>query len=103
MNYEQTRRQRNTCRMECRRINHCSNNHFNLHSMPKLTTTQETIAGGLIMALGLAFLVYLQSTNTPPVIDASAIDYQVYHKKSYQLNPSFDKYMEHVYNDKFGK
>jgi hypothetical protein len=70
----------------------------------KLTTDQkETIAGGLIMALGLAFLVYLQSTNTPPVIDASAIDGQTYHKKSYQLKPSFDKYMEHVYNDKFGK
>jgi hypothetical protein len=88
--------------MERRRINNHGNNHFNLHSMPKLTTTQETIAGGLIIALGLAFLVYLQSTNTPPVIDASAIDYQVYHKKSYQLKPSFDKYMEHVYNDKFG-
>jgi hypothetical protein len=89
--------------MECRRINNDGNNHFNLFNMPKLTTTHETIAGGLIMALGLAFLVYLQSTNTPPVIDASAIDYQVYHKKSYQLSKSFDKYMEHVYNDKFGK
>lgn len=89
--------------MECRRINHCNNNHFNLFAMPKLTTTQETIAGGLIMALGLAFLVYLQSTKTPPVIDAGAIDYQIYQKKSYKLGPSFDKYMEHVYNDKFGK
>jgi hypothetical protein len=68
----------------------------------KLTTTQETIAGGLIMALGFAFLVYLTATNTRPVIDASAIDYQVYHKKSYKLGKSFDKYMEHVYNDKFG-
>jgi hypothetical protein len=71
--------------------------------MSKLTSTQETIIGGLIMAIGFAFLCYLQSTNTPPVIDASAIDYQIYQKKSYQLGKSFDKYMEHVYNDKFGK
>jgi hypothetical protein len=72
--------------------------------MSKLTTDQkETIAGAFIMAIGLAFLCYLQSTNTPPVIDAGAIDYQIYQKKSYQLKPSFDKYMEHVYNDKFGK
>ena len=84
------------------RINHCIYHYFNLLNMPKLTTTQETIAGGLIMTLGLAFLVYLQSTNTPPVIDASAIDGQTYQKKNYQLGKSFDKYMEHVYNDKFG-
>jgi hypothetical protein len=72
--------------------------------MQKLTTDQkETLAGAFIMAFGLAFLVYLTATNTRPVIDAGAIDYQIYQKKSYKLGPSFDRYMEHVYNDKFGK
>ena len=71
--------------------------------MSKLNQDQKDLIGGAIVFIaGAIFLCYLIDTNTPPVIDASAIDYQVYHKKSYQLKPSFDKYMEHVYNDKFG-
>lgn len=69
--------------------------------MPKLTTTQETIAGGLIMALGLAFLFYLQSTNKPPVIDANTIDYQTYQEVSYELKGDWAKYAEGVYNRKY--
>jgi len=40
MNYEQTRRQRNACRMERRRINNHGNNHFNLFTMSKITTEE---------------------------------------------------------------
>jgi hypothetical protein len=72
--------------------------------MPKLNQDQKDLIGGAIVFIaGAIFLCYLIATNERPVIDASAIDYQVYHKKSYQLSKSFDKYMEHVYNDKFGK
>lgn len=70
--------------------------------MQRLTTDQkETIAGGLIMALGLAFLFYLQSTNTPPVIDANSIDYQTYQEVSYELKGNWAKYAEGVYNRKY--
>jgi hypothetical protein len=62
---------------------------------------RETLAGGVIAILGVTFLIWLQSTNSYPVLDAKTRDHQTYQKQSYELKPSFDKYMNHVYNDKF--
>jgi hypothetical protein len=62
---------------------------------------KETLAGAVIAVLIVFFLIWLQSTNTYPVLDAKTTDTQTYQKKTYELKPSFDKYMNHVYNDKF--
>ena len=64
---------------------------------------RQILGGGVVMVLGLAFLVWLQSTNTYPVLDAKTRDHQTYKKKTYELKPSFDKYANRVYNDKYGK
>jgi hypothetical protein len=63
---------------------------------------RETLAGAGIAILGVTFLIWLQSTNSYPVLDAKTRDNQTYQKQSYELKPSFDKYVNHVYNDKFG-
>ena len=63
---------------------------------------RQILGGAAVMVLGFAFLVWLQSTNSYPVLDVKTRDNQRYQKQSYQLKPSFDKYMNHVYNDKFG-
>jgi hypothetical protein len=62
---------------------------------------RETLAGAVIAVLIVFFLIWLQSTNSYPVLDAKTTDTQTYQKKTYELNPSFDKYVNHVYNDKF--
>ena len=62
---------------------------------------RDTLGGGIIMILGLVFLYWLSSTNSYPVLDAKTRNEQTYKQKTYELKPSFDKYMNHVYNDKF--
>ena len=62
---------------------------------------RETLAGAVIAVLIVFFLIWLQSTNSYPVLDAKTRDNQTYQKKTYELKPSFDKYVNHVYNDKF--
>jgi hypothetical protein len=62
---------------------------------------RETLAGAVIAVLIVLFLIWLQSTNSYPVLDAKTKDTQTYKKKTYELKPSFDKYVNHVYNDKF--
>ncbi len=62
---------------------------------------KETLGGAVIAILGVTFLIWLQSTNSYPVFDAKTRDHQTYQKQSYELKPSFDKYVNHVYNDKF--
>lgn len=67
-----------------------------------LNQDERQILGGAITAvLGFTFLCWLASTNTYPVLDAKKTDTQTYQKKTYELKPSFNKYMNHVYNDKF--
>jgi hypothetical protein len=69
-----------------------------------LNQDEKQILGGAVIAvLGFSFLIWLQSTNIYPVLDAKTRDHQTYQKQSYELKPSFDKYVNHVYNDKFGK
>ena len=64
---------------------------------------KETLAGAVIAVLIVLFLIWLQSTNSYPVLDAKTTDTQTYQKKTYELKPSFDKYVNHVYNDKYTK
>jgi hypothetical protein len=67
-----------------------------------LNQDERQILGGAITAvLGFAFLIWLMSTNTYPVLDAKTKDTQTHQKKTYELKPSFNKYMNHVYNSKF--
>jgi hypothetical protein len=67
-----------------------------------LNQDERQILGGAITAvLGFAFLIWLMSTNTYPVLDAKTKDTQIHEKKTYELKPSFNKYMNHVYNSKF--
>jgi hypothetical protein len=62
---------------------------------------RDTLGGGIIMLLGLVFLYWLASTNSYPVLDAKTRNEQTHKQKTYELKPSFNKYMNHVYNDKF--
>jgi flagellar biosynthesis/type III secretory pathway M-ring protein FliF/YscJ len=62
---------------------------------------KETLGGALVAVLCVVFLTWLTSTNSYPVLDAKTRDTQTYEKKTYELKPSFNKYMNHVYNDKF--
>ena len=64
---------------------------------------RDTLGGGIIMILGLVFLYWLSSTNSYPVLDAKTRNHQTYKKQSYELPASFNKYSNHVYNDKYGK
>lgn len=65
------------------------------------TDERQILGGGIIAILGFAFLIWLQSTNTLPVLDVKATDMQTHKEKTYELKPSFNKYMNHVYNSKF--
>jgi hypothetical protein len=65
------------------------------------TDERQILGGGIIAILGFAFIIWLMSTNTFPVLDAKATDNQTYKQKTYELSPSYNKYMNHVYNDKF--
>lgn len=64
---------------------------------------RDTLGGGIIMILGLVFLYWLSSTNSYPVLDAKTRNHQTYKKPNYELPASFNKYCNHVYNDKYGK
>lgn len=64
---------------------------------------RDTLGGGIIMILGLVFLYWLSSTNSYPVLDAKTRNHQTYKKPNYELPASFNKYSNHVYNDKYGK
>jgi hypothetical protein len=64
---------------------------------------KETLAGGLVAVLCILFLTWLTSTNSYPVLDAKTTDTQIHQQKTYELKPSFDKYVNHVYNSKYSK
>jgi len=67
-----------------------------------LNQDEKQILGGCIIAVvGFGLLIWLASTNTYPVLDAKTRNNQTYKPKTYELKPSFDKYVNHVYNDKF--
>ena len=64
---------------------------------------RQILGGGICAVLGFSFLIGLASTNTLPVLDAKTRNEQTYKQKTYELKPSFNKYMNHVYNDKYNK
>jgi len=73
-----------------------------MKTIKNLTQDQREILGGAaVMVAGIAFLFWLTTTVSRPVMDHPSIDQQIYHEKSYELPASFDKYVNHVYNDKY--
>lgn len=65
------------------------------------TDERQILGGGIAALLGIALLIWLVSTNTPPRVDHATTDPQTYKQNTYELNASYTKYMNHVYNDKF--
>ena len=69
-----------------------------------LNQDEKQILGGSIVAvLGFSFLIWLASTNTLPVLDAKTRNEQTYQEQSYELNKNFNKYVNRIYNEKYGK
>ena len=69
-----------------------------------LNEDEKQILGGCIVAvLGFSFLIWLASTNTLPVLDAKTRNHQIHKEQSYELNKNFDKYVNRIYNEKYGK
>jgi hypothetical protein len=62
---------------------------------------KQILGGSIIAVVGFGLLIWLASTNTYPVLDTKTRNNQTYKQKTYELKPSFDKYVNHVYNDKF--
>ena len=66
-----------------------------------LNQDERQILGGVVTFIGgIILLIWLQSTNTLPVLSQETKSTPV---KSYELKPSYTKYAQHVYNDKYGK
>ena len=69
-----------------------------------LNKDEKQILGGCIVAvLGFSFLIWLASTNTLPVRDIKTRNTQIHQEQSYELNKNFDKYVNRIYNEKYGK
>jgi hypothetical protein len=64
---------------------------------------RQILGGGIVAVLGFSFLIWLASTNTLPVLDAKTRNEQTYQKKTYKLNKNFNKYVNRIYNEKYGK
>jgi len=64
---------------------------------------RELLGGAAVMVAGLAFLFWLCTTVSRPVMDHPSIDPQTYQEQSYELPSSFDKYVNRIYNEKYGK
>ena len=64
---------------------------------------RQILGGGIVAVLGFSFLIWLASTNTLPVLDAKTRNHQTYQEQSYELNKNFDKYVNRIYNEKYGK
>jgi hypothetical protein len=69
-----------------------------------LNQDERQILGGCIVAvLGFSFLIWLASTNSLPVRDVKTRNHQTYQKKTYELNKNFDKYVNRIYDEQYGK
>ena len=64
---------------------------------------RQFLGGAAVMVAGIWFLFWLTTTVSRPVLDHPSIDQQIYHEKSYELPASYDKYVNRIYNEKYGK
>ena len=64
---------------------------------------RQILGGGIVAVLGFSFLIWLASTNTLPVRDVKTRNHQTHQEQSYELNKNFDKYVNRIYNEKYGK
>jgi hypothetical protein len=55
------------------------------------------------MVAGIWLLFWLTTTVSRPVMDHPSIDPQTYQEQSYELPASYDKYVNRIYNEKYGK
>jgi hypothetical protein len=63
-----------------------------------LNQDERQILGGVVAFItGTIFMMWLVSTNTPPVLDAKKTDKQTEVKRSYELPKSYTKYAQHCY------
>ena len=69
-----------------------------------LNQDERQILGGIFtIILGSVFLMWLISTVKPPVKDSSTIDTQVHFVKKHELSNFYSKYVNRIYNEKYGK
>jgi hypothetical protein len=64
---------------------------------------RQFLGGAAVMVAGLAFIFWLTTTVSRPVLDHPSIDQQTYQEQRYELPASFDKYANRIYNEKYGK
>jgi hypothetical protein len=63
-----------------------------------LNQDERQILGGVVAFItGTIFMMWLVSTNTPPVLDAKKTDKQTEVKRSYELPKLYTKYAQHCY------
>lgn len=64
---------------------------------------RQFLGGAAVMVAGLAFIFWLTTTVSRPVMDHPSIDQKTYQEQSYELSASYDKYVNRIYNEKYGK
>jgi hypothetical protein len=64
---------------------------------------RQFLGGAAVMVAGLAFIFWLTTTVSRPVMDHTSIDPQTYQEQSYELPSSFDKYVNRIYHEKYGE
>jgi hypothetical protein len=64
---------------------------------------RQFLGGAAVMVAGLAFIFWLTTNVSRPVMDHPSIDQQTYQEQSYELSDSYDKYVNRIYNEKYGK
>jgi hypothetical protein len=64
---------------------------------------RQFLGGAAVMVAGLAFIFWLTTTVSRPVMDHQSIDQQTYQEQSYELSSLYDKYVNRIYHEKYGK
>jgi hypothetical protein len=64
---------------------------------------RQFLGGAAVMVAGLAFIFWLTTTVSRPVMDHPSIDKQTYQEQSYELSSLYDKYVNRIYHEKYGK
>jgi hypothetical protein len=64
---------------------------------------RQFLGGAAVMVAGIALIFWLTTTVSRPVMDHPSIDQQTYQEQSYELSSSYDKYVNRIYNEKYGK